>query len=85
MSSRTLLPNLGVASLRPGGREHSCVSPLDDRGHWARDGDSGARLEYDKYDSFYRCLHCGTKNVVVSETSPFDVPQLKITRVKKGE
>lgn len=60
-------------------------APLDDRGHWARDGDDGARLEYDKVDSFYKCLQCGAKNVVVSETSPFDVPQLRITHVKKGE
>ena len=58
--------------------------PLDDKGHWARDGDSGSPLEYDKTDSFYKCLNCGAKNVVVDEISPHGVPQLRISHLKNG-
>lgn len=58
--------------------------PLDDKGHWAREGDGGSPLEYDAIDSFYRCLHCETKNVVVDEISPYGVPQLRISHIKDG-
>jgi len=57
--------------------------PLDDRGHWARQVASGSQLEPDGTDTYYKCPHCGAKNIVVSETSPHGVPQLRISHVKK--
>lgn len=55
---------------------------LDARGHVGKDPDSGVQLESDGNDSFYRCPHCGAKNVVVRSNSAHGLPQLKFTHVK---
>ena len=56
---------------------------LDGKGNWAIDPATPIKLEHDESDSFFRCPHCSTKNVVIETTSPSGLMQLKIHRVKK--
>ena len=55
---------------------------LDERGHTAMDAEAPLDIESDGVDSFYRCPHCGAKNVVAEYTSEYGLPQHKIVRYK---
>jgi DNA-directed RNA polymerase subunit RPC12/RpoP len=40
-------------------------------------------LESDEVDCFYRCPHCGAKNVVVDERNIYGMPVVRISHIKQ--
>jgi Zn finger protein HypA/HybF involved in hydrogenase expression len=40
-------------------------------------------LESDGDDCFYRCPHCGAKNVVVDERNIYGMPTMRISHIKQ--
>jgi len=56
---------------------------LDEQGHTAIDESTPISLESDDKESFFKCPHCLAKNIVVSSTSQYGVPQLRISHVKE--
>jgi Zn finger protein HypA/HybF involved in hydrogenase expression len=56
---------------------------LDEKGHQAMDVSTQLPLEHDETDSFFKCPHCSSKNVIIDVKSETGLPQFKISRVKK--
>jgi predicted RNA-binding Zn-ribbon protein involved in translation (DUF1610 family) len=56
---------------------------LDDKGNWAMDPTYKLDLQHDKEESFFKCPHCGAKNIVIDSKSPTGLPALQIIRAVK--
>ncbi len=56
---------------------------LDNKGNWAMDPQHSLELSHDENDSYFKCPHCGAKNIVVDSMSPTGLSQLRIVRAKK--
>ncbi len=59
------------------------ANPLDDKGNWAMDPKFKLSLTQEANEAYFKCPHCGAKNVVIDSASPSGLPQIKIVRVKK--
>lgn len=46
-------------------------------------GDAMLPLESDGDDCFYKCPHCGAKNVVVDGRNIYGMPEVRISHLKK--
>jgi Zn finger protein HypA/HybF involved in hydrogenase expression len=55
----------------------------DNRGGSAARGMAQPDLESDGDDCFYRCPHCGAKNVVVDERNIYGMPIVRLSHIKQ--
>ncbi|MFH0958197.1 MAG: hypothetical protein V1897_05780 [Pseudomonadota bacterium] len=56
---------------------------LDGKGNWAMESQHGTKLTHEGNDSYFKCPHCGTKNIIEDSTSPTGLGQFKIVRTEK--
>jgi len=56
---------------------------LDDKGHWAMDEKTPLPVECDEEDLFFVCPHCSAKNVIIDIAVDEDLPQIRISHIKK--